>query len=829
MDLEKLISGVGAPARYLGLEAGQVIKDPALVRLNFALVFPEIYEIGMSHLGLKILYDALADDPEISAERVFMPWVDLFERLEREGQAPWSQETGRALDRFDAIGFSLAYELTYTNMLQMLRLANIPLRREDRSPQHPLIIAGGTAMVNPEPVADFLDLAVIGEADLLIKPLCRLLVQAKDEAWPREKLYEQASEMTGIYAPALFEPQYEGGRLSGVKSLKPGHRTVHKAVTPELEAVKPPSRWVMPALKPVHDRLGLEVSRGCTRGCRFCQAGYIYRPVRERSPQTLYESALAGLDSTGFEELALLSLSTGDYSCVEPLAASLMDALSQEKVSLSLPSLRVDSLSRELAEQIKRVRKTGFTIAPEAGSQRMRDSINKCLTEEQILDTSRTVFKLGWRLIKLYFMQGLPGESDEDLTAIAQLSRKVAQTAGGKGRGGKHPLVHASVGTFVPKPHTPFQWDAQLDLEEARRRLELIRNNLGDKRVRLKWNAPDVSILEGVLSRGDRRLSRALELAVERGCRFDGWSEELNLELWLGALADAGLELTDYLAERDEKETLPWDHISLGVEKRFLRAERQRAREGRSTGDCRSGACQGCGVCDFKTIRPHTMERAEFKPARRLPMPEGERTTYRFRLSKTGPARHWGHLEMISQLIRAFKRAGVGLAHSQGFHPHPLLKLASALPLGLESMAEELEVSLLTSPHPDGIAKQVNPVLPPGLQIADGRFRRPGEKLSEPDQVTYVVRTKKPLDPEAIGRFNEAEQMEFVRHSPKGSRVLDLKRNIHQMELGPEGLTLTVGKEGGRPKPEEVLQAVFGLSPEDAGLSRSLKMSSKRY
>ncbi len=829
MDHEKLVSGVSAPARYLGLEAGQVIKDPALVRLNLALVFPEIYEIGMSHLGLKLLYDALADEPTVSAERVFMPWVDLMERLDKQNQAPWSQETGRPLNEFDAIGFSLAYELTYTNMLHMLRLSGIPLRRNERGREHPIIIAGGTSMVNPEPVADFLDLAVVGEADELIRPLCELLIQAKEEAWSRERLYDLASGMPGIYAPALFEPVYKDGRLVTMNSKKPGRRVVRKAVVNELQALQPPRRWVIPALKPVHDRLGLEVARGCTRGCRFCQAGYIYRPVRERSAQTLYESALAGLDSTGFEELALLSLSTGDYSCVEELAAALMDALSQEKVSLSLPSLRVDSLTGGLAAQIKRVRKTGFTIAPEAGSQRMRDVINKCLSEEQIVSTAGTVFKLGWKLIKLYFMQGLPTETDADLVAMAELARKVAQAAGGKGRGGKKPLVNASVGTFVPKPHTPFQWDAQLGLDEAWRRLDLIKANLGDRRVRLKWNAPEVSVLEGVLSRGDRRLSRVLELAVKAGCRFDGWSEQLDLPAWLGALEDAGLSLDEYLGPRDPDGILPWDHISLGVEKEFLLAERKRALEGRATGDCRNGACQGCGVCDFKALKPQTMEGEEFRPKTRLPMPEGERTTYRFRLSKTGPARHWGHLEMISQLVRAFKRAGVGLAHSQGFHPHPLLKLASALPLGLESMAEELEVSLITGPHPDTLARQVNPVLPPGLQIADGRFRRPGEKLSEPDQVTYLVRTETDLDPEAIERFKEAEQVEFIRVTPKGGKTLDLKRNILDLELTGDGLRLSVGKEGGRPKPEEVLQAVFGLSKEEAEQGRALKISLKRF
>jgi radical SAM family uncharacterized protein/radical SAM-linked protein len=825
-DKEKIISGLAAPARYLGLEANQVIKDPCKAELNFALVFPEIYEIGMSHQGLKILYDALATRKDVNAERVFMPWNDLIERLEAEGVSPWSQENRLGLDEFDALGFSLAYELTYTNMLHMLRLSNIPLRHEDRGPEHPVVIAGGTAMVNPEPMADFVDFAIVGEADQLIHQIADILIQNKKQAWDRQTLYEKASEIDGIYCPSLFEPVYVDGKLSEIKALKPGYSKVKRALVPDLEAQPLPKHWVMPALKPVHDRLGLEAARGCTRGCRFCQAGYMYRPVRERSAQSLYEGALEGIACTGFEEMALLSLSTGDYTCIEELACGLMDALEQEKVGLSLPSLRMDSLSDELVKQVKRVRKTGFTLAPEAGSQRLRDVINKCLDEDQILNTVKTVFDLGWRLVKLYFMMGLPTETDRDMEDLARLSSLVAKASGKMTR---KPVVHASVGVFVPKPHTPFQWEAQISQEEAWRRLDLIKASLRDKRVKLKWNAPAASLLEGVLSRGDRRLGKALEYAVEAGCRFDGWGEQLDLAAWLGALQKADLNLDEYLGPRGLDDPLPWDHIDLGLGKDFLKGERNRAFEERATGDCRNGACQGCGVCDLKTIMPRTAQNGKLKPLKRPDHSLNEPTTYRFRLSKTGPARHWGHLEMISQLVRAFKRAGVGLAYSQGFHPQPKVKLTSALPLGVESLAEELEVSITGGESAATVCDMVNPVLPPGLGIGDGRLRRPGEKLSEPDEVSYIITTPAPLDPEDLLAFEQSEELEYLRTTPKGTRRVDIKANIRQISLESDGLHLTVGRMGARPKPEEVLTAVFNQSPEDAARAKALKVGLLRY
>jgi radical SAM family uncharacterized protein/radical SAM-linked protein len=828
--MEGLIAGVSRPARYMGGEAGSRVKDPAEVRLWFALAFPEIYEIAMSHLGLKVLYESLNSRPEIAAERVFMPWTDLLDLMDERNLAPWSLESGRSLGSFDVIGFSLQYELTYTNLLHMLRLVGVPLRREERGPEHPLVIAGGPCMVNPEPLADFLDLAVVGEAEELIQPLTDLILRAKEEAWPRERLYKEASGIEGVYAPALFEPVYENGKLMEVRALDPARPKVKRRIVADMNACPPPVDPVVPLVKPVHDRLGVEIARGCTRGCRFCQAGYIYRPVREREPEKVLGAALDGLSQSGLEEVALLSLSSGDYTCIEPLAHKLMDELEPRRWSLSLPSLRVDSLSDELVKQVKRVRKSGFTLAPEAGSDRLRKAINKDLTEEQIIATARRVYELGWNLVKLYFMLGLPGESDEDIAEIGRLCRAVAAEARSAGRGrGKKPVVHASLGLFVPKPHTPFQWEAQMDREEAERRLSLAKSGLKDPKVKAKWNSPAQSILEGVLSRGDRRLSKALELAMRAGCRFDGWSDELNLEAWLGALHQAGLDEAQYLGPRDVDAPLAWDHIDVGVNKEFLLAERNRALSGEHTPDCRKGKCADCGVCDFKIIKPVlapadsqlALDQAEPAPE------EGERVTYRFRLEKTGPARFLGHLEMISQITRSLQRAGVRVAFSLGFHPHALVKTSSALPLGVESLVETLAVTIAGDPElptPEQVEQAVNPAFPQGLKIADGRPQLPGEGLAEPDEVTYMVESRAVLEPSRLQAFEEAEAASVLRITPKGERSIDLKATVKEMALAEKGLKLTVGRAGGRPKPAEILTEVFGLSQEDALAARALKI-----
>jgi radical SAM-linked protein len=528
------------------------------------------------------------------------------------------------------------------------------------------------------------------------------------------------------------------------------------------------------------------------------------------------------------DELALLSLSSGDYSCIDSLARGLMDTLSPAKIGLSLPSLRVDSLSPQLMEQIKRVRKTGFTLAPEAGSERLRRLINKNLCQEDIIATSARAFALGWEHIKLYFMIGLPEETDEDIMAIADLCARIAACAPSSSRGGKA-LVNASIGLFVPKAQTPFQWEKQLHPEEARRRMRLAKAGVSHKRVKVKWNDPDVSIIEGVLSRGDRRLSRALEEAVALGCRFDGWSEHFRLPTWLEALERAGLKWEDYLSPRPLSAPVPWEHISMGVSREYLLRERRLAYNYEQSKDCRQGDCAFCGVCDGREITPRLVTEngrlASFpvSASRQKQTAEDARLVYRLLFSKTGPARFTGHLELISQITRSLRRSGLELAHSAGFHPHPLIKTAAALPLGVESMGEELEIILRKGYPPSRLPSLINPNLPRGLMIISARTARPGEVLREAEQAEYLISGAGELDPFCLERFQAADSVICLRQSPKGDKVIDLKTAVLGMELRSDGLRMTIKTAGARPRAAEVLETVFGLSREQAFGVRVIK------
>lgn len=594
---DSLLLRVEKPARYLGNEPGAVRKDPGSVRLRIALAFPEVYEIAQSHPGLQILYDLLNRRPDVYAERAYAPWFDFEALLRVHGQPLVSLETQTPLSAFHIVGFSLQYELTYTNLLAMLDLGGIPLRAAERSARDPLIIAGGPCAFNPEPLADFLDAVLLGDGEEAVQEICDVYLgwDGRD----RGALLRMLACVAGVYIPAFYRPEYHAsGRLAGIRPLVEGHPPlVRKRVLPDLDTVPLQETFVVPNLRVVHARPSLEVMRGCVKGCRFCQAGYIYRPLRERNPQRVLAQAELAVRATGTGELSLLSLSTGDYSCVNPVLTEVMNRYAGARVAVSLPSTRVDALAPALLEQIRRVRKTGFTLAPEAGTQRLRDIIQKEYTEEELLSAARQIFSLGWRALKLYFMLGLPGETEDDLVGIALLAAKVA--AAGHGRG----EVTASVSTFVPKPHTPFQWAAQIDLEETEARQALLRRELHRRGLRFKWHDARASYLEGVFSRGDRRLAGLLLAAYRLGCRFDGWTDSCRFDLWQQAFAETGVDPRDYLRRRHLNEALPWDHLSAGVTKEYLQAELARAVQGRLTPDCSIERCTYCGACDFETVR----------------------------------------------------------------------------------------------------------------------------------------------------------------------------------------------------------------------------------
>jgi len=591
---------VSKPARYMGNEYNMVEKDPSKVSIRFAFAFPDVYEVGMSHLGMKILYHLINEREDTYCERVFAPWTDMEEKLRQHRLPLFSLETRDPVSSFDFIGFTLQYEMSYTNILNMLDLAGVPLRSRDRSASDPFVIVGGPCAYNPEPLAEFVDLVVLGEGEETINEILDAYLEWKDEKGSREDFLLRASRIPGVYIPAFYDVEYDSkGRVASVKPNRSGvPERIVKRIIPDLDKAYYPKTLVVPYMEIVHDRIMLEIFRGCTRGCRFCQAGMIYRPVRERSMDKLLELAENLVGNTGYEEMSLASLSTSDYSELENLARELMARFEKSRVSLSLPSMRVDSFAKEFIEQVQKVRKTGLTFAPEAGTQRLRDVINKGVTEEDLAASVIDAFESGWNTVKLYFMIGLPTETDEDLDGIAALARRVADCYYSVDREKRQKGLKITVSTssFVPKPFTPFQWEPQDTMEVLREKQQKLQKHLRMKQVNYNWHDPEVSFLEAVFARGDRRLGEALYKAWEKGARFDGWAEHFSIDRWMEAFEDAGIAPAEYANRRREHdEIMPWDHIDTGVTKAYLWKEYQRALKGETTPDCRLD-CTGCGV-----------------------------------------------------------------------------------------------------------------------------------------------------------------------------------------------------------------------------------------
>ena len=596
--MEMILSRVQKPARYTGGEYNAVVKDRRSVDTRVALCFPDTYEIGMSNLGVRILYGLMNEQEGVWCERVFAPWGDMEAEMRREGLSLYGLESGDPISGFDVIGFSLGYELAYTNVLNMLDLAGLPLRTADRGEESPLIIAGGTCAYNSEPLAPFIDIFCLGEGEDVLLELLELYRRARNEGWRRRELLVAAARIPGLYVPSLYEVTYgEDGVVTAVTPTEGAPSVVTKQIVQDFEHSYFPTKTIVPSTEIVHDRVMLEVFRGCIRGCRFCQAGYAYRPVRPRSPQRLLEQGIAACRDSGYQEMTLSSLSTSDYRPLEGLCDGLLDWCEPHKVSLSLPSLRADNFSMGLMERLQHVRKSGLTFAPEAGTQRLRDAINKNVTEEDLLTSCRTAFSGGWSSVKLYFMLGLPTETDEDVLGIAELARKVLQVwrdvTPNRRRGCR---ITVSTACFVPKPHTAFQWEPQVEREEYLRRVKLLRDNMREKSITYHWHDPETSFLEAVFSRGDRRLADAIEAAWRDGAKFDSWSEYFSLERWLKALAACGLDPAFYANRtRSRDEVLPWSCVSTGVRTEFLWRERELAYQARITPDCRK-QCTGCGA-----------------------------------------------------------------------------------------------------------------------------------------------------------------------------------------------------------------------------------------
>lgn len=596
--LDRILPKVQKPARYVGGEYGQTIKDKSQVDLRVAFCFPDTYEIGMSNLGMRILYAVMNQMEGVWCERVFAPWADMEEAMLQNDIPLYALESGDPISDFDMIAFTIGYEMSYTNVLNMLRLGNIPLHSSDRTGLEHMVFAGGACMYNPEPLAEFVDFFSIGEGEEMTPEILRLYQKAKKEGWSKASFLSEVCKIEGVYVPSFYEHIYsEQGALKEIRVKEGTPEQVKKRIIQNLDNALYPTDGIVPNLEIVHDRSNLEVMRGCIRGCRFCQAGFTYRPVRPRSPELLQKQAIEALEYSGCHEITLSSLSTSDYYALEELAGGMLDYCTPRKISLSLPSLRADNFSRELMLKLQQVKKSGLTFAPEAGTQRLRDAINKNVTEEEILHTCAIAFSGGWNSVKLYFMLGLPTETDEDVLGIADLVYKIYQTwrenASNKKRGVR---IHVATAFFVPKPFTPFQWEKQITPEEYLRRTKLLKANMPAKCVEYKYHEADLSRLEAVLARGDRRLCAVLAEAVNLGCRLDAWDEYFNYAAWCEAFARCGVD-PDYYTVRGygEEELLPWQTISDGVSTAFLRKERKKAYASETTADCRS-KCAGCGA-----------------------------------------------------------------------------------------------------------------------------------------------------------------------------------------------------------------------------------------
>jgi radical SAM family uncharacterized protein/radical SAM-linked protein len=792
---------VEKPARYAGGEAGQARKDWAAAQARICLAFPDVYDIGMSHLGYKILYRVVNDDPRLLAERCYTPWVDM-ERQLRERELPLvSLESAHVLSDFDIVGLSLQYELTYTNCLTILDLGRIPLRAADRGEDDPLVVAGGPTATHPEPMAPFLDAIVIGDGEERLPQLALLWTELRRQGVPRRERLVRLAELGGIYVPSLYTVSRDADTGFLVVDRPCDTSAVEVSGTPPSTSSAPPfpvprafvpdlSKYPFPDDGPVggpeaiFDRMSIEIARGCTEGCRFCQAGMIYRPVRERDPAEIVDTVVRAVKKSGFDEVSLTSLSTADYSCVSPLIKKVVEKLKAENVSLGVSSLRAYGLDEDILDELGQVRATGLTFAPEAGTQRMRDVVNKNVTEEQLLETAERVFSRGWSKMKLYFMIGLPTEEDEDVRGIVATGAR-ALAVGRRHKGGRA-KVTVSVSSHVPKPHTPFQWCAMDVPAEIERKQRILQNDARQTKVDLRTHRCEESVLEGVFARGDRSLADVIEHAWRNGARFDSWAEHFKLDLWRAAFEAFGIDTSIFLGTIPVTARLPWDHIDVGLADGFLAKEYRKALRNRLSPPCgktigsfvhytnvesaeadkRPLVCYDCGVaCDLSQMR---VERIDFLSKmgafRRLPVvqsdeavgaaPDGEPQTpshagtrsrrpqrapfrvgngtlpagmdidkprrYRFRFEKTGPGALLGHLDLVRELPRVMRRIGAPLAYSNGFHPRPDLTFSPALSVGVLSLGEVVDIKLFADLDPASMLEEMNGMAAVGLAFRGG-------------------------------------------------------------------------------------------------------------
>ncbi len=781
----KLLS-VSKPLRYAGGEMGEIRKCPEN-RLRFCLAFPDIYDIGMSHLGFRIIYSRLNDSDKISAERFFAPWPDAWQEL--DGEIMVSLEHRHPLKRFDVIGFSLQYEMAYTTAIQLLKMANIPIKSQDRAEKTPIIIAGGGCVLNPAPLAEFIDVFFLGEMDGALVPVMEALHDIRRAGASRKEQLEMLNGYAFTYVPSV-EPD------------KRAKREIYLGFSGDNRPLAP----LVPLMTVVQDRVAAEIARGCTNGCRFCQAGMIYRPVREKNVTDLCKWTFDMLDATGYQEAALLSLDTGDYSRIEPLLDALGNELNTRNISLSLPSLRAETVNPALFEKIGAVRKSGFTIAPEAGSQRLRDLINKNLTEEEILNAAIYAKNAGYNGAKLYFMCGLPCETDEDILGIAALARKIREAV----KGGRFFDITVSVSNFVPKPHTPFERFGQTPPEELRRRHLLLKEALKRDKIKLKFHDITTSLIEAAFSRGDGRWSALLEDAVNKGFYLDAWSERFSREGWLKLFEDNGLSPVDFACrEFRDDEFVPWDVVDCGITPEWMRKERDKALEGRTTEDCRSGKCTNCGVCDFKIVKNINAAPA-FAPEKKSTV-KNEFTRYELIFEKQGVSMLFSALDAVRIFSHMLLSAGVGLKFTEGFNPLPRMILQAPVPVGVGGVEESLLFEAYIPCGAGELPEKLNKIAPDGLKVLSVKQSVWPKNLS-----SYHMEFQ--FDPGSFAFLQKtlSEDKAFYDKTDKKGRpkTVRLQDYLLGVEAKTRTITVSVTEKGGFHFPEFFRKAGYGSQPE---------------
>ncbi len=835
---EKILPFVDKPGRYIGNEFNVVIKPDAGIRI--ALCFPDVYEIGMSYIGFKILYNIVNKLEWASAERVYASWVDAEELMRRRNIPLFSLETKRPLKFFDVVGFTLQYELHYTNILNMLDLGLIPVFSKDRTDSDPIVIAGGPVACNPEPMSAFIDVFLLGDGETLLPEFLKLVYEMKKYGAGRDEILLTAGEkLQGVYIPKFYEPIYEDGKYKGIKKLYDElPLPIKRNVVPELKSEYYPDKPIVPLIEIVHDRFQLEIMRGCTQGCRFCNAGMIYRPVRERSVDDLINGTKRVIENTGYEEMSFVSLSTSDYSLLPELMSKNYDLVREKRVIPSFPSLRPQTYTEGIAKFIREGGTSGLTFAPEAGTERLRRVINKQSSEEDFYRAVEIAIDYGWRLVKLYFMMGLPTETYEDLDGILRIAENAINIA--RRKKVYNMEVHVSVSPFSPKAHTPFQWERQNSIEELLEKTRYLKSKNKCRNIKLDIRDPRVTALETILGRGDRKISNVIYSAWKKGAKFDAWTDKMNFDIWMRAMEENSLKVDDYTREFDKDEVFPWDHIFMGVLKKFLWRDRQKAYQEAMIADCRpEDICYACGACDFKNIkmliRSQIDKPAEVKPSNGEILNIGEESiwidksegvkdskqvkiyAYRMKYTKEGYLRFISHLDVLRLFNRIFRKSGLKVAYTQGFHPLPKFSFSPPLPLGYSSRCEYLDFELMEEVKPEDIKNHLSPHLPDGMKIVD---IKPLEKQDESlDKQINLFEYKiyfilENLETQ-IASFLAKDEVWVTKVNSKGKfKKINLRGYVDDIVIDEDGFRLKIKRDddGAMPKVDLILEEILGLN-----------------